>query len=77
VKAKRLQSISPVPIANEHLDAARSGGLYVLALIWRRTPNPVKATKRQNPAGNAASGGVERTGIEPVTFGLQSRRSPS
>ena len=38
---------------------------------------PLFATSGRDPQFGLRDAAMERTGIEPVTFGLQSRRSPS
>ena len=56
----------------ERLDARAD---RVLALIWR--PSERRESLSAQPRVPCGLRAMERTGIEPVTSGLQSRRSPS
>jgi hypothetical protein len=53
------------------------GAILLFAVIWARRGSVCAAVGVVSRGREARRSGMERTGIEPVTSGLQSRRSPS
>jgi uncharacterized protein DUF2442 len=73
--------MAPEPLYDEarrnKVDAASAARYDIQPGAGPGSRNTPKASRTKNPRTGGASKKMERTGIEPVTSGLQSRRSPS